>query len=50
MLQILDYQKETVLDAMRHWEADTCIRFHPRPSHLGGVLFFRGPGLVIHSR
>ena len=34
-----------ILDAMRHWEEKTCIRFHPGLNgSYGGVRFFQGPG------
>lgn len=39
-------EREKILDAMRHWEENTCIRFHPRLlAHMvSGVLFMRGNG------
>ena len=40
-------EREKILDAMRHWEENTCIRFHPVPTRsmsYGGVYFIRGIG------
>ena len=37
-------EREKILDAMRHWEENTCIRFHPIPNMRSGVLFFKGSG------
>ena len=40
-------EREKILDGMRHWEENTCIRFHPVPianMRYGGIFFFRGSG------
>jgi len=40
-----DAEKEKILDAMRHWEEKTCIRFYPGIDvPYGGILYFRGQG------
>ena len=39
-----DVERERILDALRHFEEKTCIRFHPRQNGSGGVFFQRGPG------
>ena len=42
-------EREKILDAMRHWENKTCIRFYPGLNGpYGGILYFRGEWWV-HS-
>ena len=42
--RISAYQQERILDAMRHWEEKTCIRFQivPLSSLQSGALFVSG--------
>ena len=47
VLSYVAAEREKILDGMRHWEENTCIRFHPVPITTfmySGVLFFRGSG------
>jgi len=39
-----DAEKEEIYDAMRHWEALTCIRFCLGCTPYGCIRYFRGPG------
>ena len=38
-------EKMVVVDAMRHWEEHTCIRFHRRTNQQSYINFFQGSGL-----
>ena len=40
----IDSESEKILDAMRHWENKTCIRFHSVTNMQSGVLFMKGSG------
>jgi len=45
LFSFIDETKEIIYDAMRHWEAETCIRFIPGYNPQGeGVLIFNGLG------
>ncbi|XP_065890335.1 uncharacterized protein [Dysidea avara] len=41
---LTDAEKEVIYDAMRHWEAKTCIRFCQGCTPDGCIRYFRGPG------
>ena len=41
---VADEEETLVVDAMRHWEEHTCIRFHQRTNQFTYINFFQGSG------
>ena len=41
-------EKVKVIEAMRHWEENTCIRFHDRTNQTSYINFFQGSGCVSY--
>ena len=37
-----DYQRDRILEGMRHWEDNTCIRFKERTTEVDYIVFYKG--------